>query len=318
MSNTNVTPRYSLLKGTFYIFFEEDPKGGPEPDGDTVRFVPDDPFRVLTLRKFGFRCPDISRRGINVRFEGIDSLETHYSVQLKGKPQITTHQALKFALEARDFLLDRLGFRGIQYWPVEDIRYKVSSVSNHPRRGFVLANGIDGNGRLLDFVYPEDSSLQNREDGKAVFLNPELLRQSLNMALVEAGLAYAELYTSLPADLVSYFVQAIDTERKADKGIWHDEHVSTTRATEIDGLAKLKTLVLWPKLFRRLAVFFVEGHTSLNDFDAWLREDPIHRDDRLILPNREFGNIHDLVVIEGDTLRLRHEPENVIILPDNA
>jgi hypothetical protein len=48
--------RYTLLKGQFYVFFEEDPDGGPEPDGDTVRFIPDDPFRVLPLRRFGGNC----------------------------------------------------------------------------------------------------------------------------------------------------------------------------------------------------------------------------------------------------------------------
>ena len=53
------------------------------------------------------------------------------------------------------------------------------------------------------------------------------------------------------------------------------------------------------------------------DFNAWLREDPRDRDDRLLLPNRELGNMHDLILINGNSIRLAHRPEEIVIVPDD-
>jgi hypothetical protein len=75
--------------------------------------------------------------------------------------------------------------------------------------------------------------------------------------------------------------------------------------------------VIWPKLFRRLAAFYEEGHTDLADLDAWLRADPVDRDDRLLLPNQELGNMHDLIQVNGNQIRLTHLPEEVVIVPDD-
>ena len=73
---------------------------------------------------------------------------------------------------------------------------------------------------------------------------------------------------------------------------------------------------MWPKLFRRLTSYFQGGHAGLAGFDAWLREDKKNRDDYLQLPNGEFGNMHDMVSTQGDTMRLNYRPEDVVILPD--
>ena len=72
-------------------------------------------------------------------------------------------------------------------------------------------------------------------------------------------------------------------------------------------------------IFRRLAEYFASGNVGLSDFDAWIREDIVTRDDRLLLPDGEFGNIHDMYILENNIrIRLRVEPEEVIILPDDA
>ena len=43
------------------------------------------------------------------------------------------------------------------------------------------------------------------------------------------------------------------------------------------------------------------------------------RDDRLLLPDGEFGNMHDMYILENNIrIQLRVEPEEVIILPDDA
>ena len=40
---------YSLIKGSFHIFYPANPLSGPEPDGDTIKFQPDDKHLVELL-----------------------------------------------------------------------------------------------------------------------------------------------------------------------------------------------------------------------------------------------------------------------------
>jgi hypothetical protein len=41
--------RYTVIKGKFWIHYPDMPRQGPEPDGDTVTFQPDDVTLVRQL-----------------------------------------------------------------------------------------------------------------------------------------------------------------------------------------------------------------------------------------------------------------------------
>lgn len=85
---------YRLLAGEFVIRYPDQPRGGPEPDGDTVRFAPDTIALVEELPRVSGRAPRINARGnVAVRLEAIDALETHFS---------GTHQELAGANAGRD------------------------------------------------------------------------------------------------------------------------------------------------------------------------------------------------------------------------
>ena len=298
--------RYTLIKGEYHIFYPDLPRGGPEPDGDTVTFRPDNPELIRSLPTQG-RPPKFNgRKMTSIRLEGIDTLETHFQEM---------HQELDFAKAARDFMLGQLGFTGIQFWP--DQPNRVRAVDNNPQRGFVIANEVESNGRTVAFVFSGDSA---KADGSDIFLDVTTMEQSVNVALVNASLTYGAFYTTLPIDLLQRMRELVRAARNAGGGLWATEHLNTQRATEIHDLTKLQTLIMWPKLFRRLADYFASGHVGLSEFDAWIREDVISRDDRLLLPNGEFGNMHDLYSVEdnGTRMQLRFEPEEVVILPDDA
>ncbi|GGN33762.1 hypothetical protein GCM10011578_073830 [Streptomyces fuscichromogenes] len=71
-----------------------------------------------------------------------------------------------------------------------------------------------------------------------------------------------------------------------------------------------------PKLFRRIVPCLVAGATDVNGFDAWLRSDPVHRDDPLFLLDRgEYGNLHDVIEAAGQDIQLTLWPEDFIISP---
>ena len=150
---------YTLLTGRFVIRYADLPRQGPEPDGDTVKFQPDTPALVEGLPRQSGRAPKINARGISVRMEGIDTLETHFE---------QSHQELAGANAARDTLLGALGFSNIVFF--SDLPNKVQSADQDSLRGHVLSNGIDANGRMIGFVYPGEPT---QPDGADVLGSPE-------------------------------------------------------------------------------------------------------------------------------------------------
>ncbi|MDQ3186703.1 MAG: thermonuclease family protein [Pseudomonadota bacterium] len=300
--------RYTLIKGKYWIHYPDIPKQGPEPDGDTVRFEPDNMQSVRNLPWHSGRGPAFNRRkNIAVRYEGIDTLETHFN---------RAHQHLQFANAARDENLRLLGFRKVVFFT--DQPNKVQSVEKNPLPGYVIANGIEANGRLLGLAYSGTSGgASDLTDGEKIFVDEDLQSQSVNAKLVEAGLSYVEPYDTMPLSLIAHLRKLIAGARSMPgKGFWTHEDVNTRKEVQIGDFAKLETLVLWPKLFRRLATYFSEGNSGLAQFDTWVRKDPIHRDDALRLPDGEKGNMHNTYIISGDSLKLQFNPEELLIEPD--
>lgn len=154
------------------------------------------------------RPPDINARGISVRLEAIDALETHFE---------ETHQELAGANRARDEMLQRLGFTNVQYF--DDLPNKVKSADQDSIRGHVLSNGVDANGRLIAFIYAGEHP---GPDGTAVFVDQALVDQSINAALLAAGHAYPAFYATLPATLRSHLAGVSTTARTAQPpaGLW--------------------------------------------------------------------------------------------------
>ena len=155
-------------------------------------------------------------------------------------------------------------------------------------------------------------------DGARVFVDDATLDRSVNADLVRAGLAYEEPYDTMPMALVRHLRAAIHKARANALGLWPTEGLTTEKAALLRNLADLQALAMWPKLFRRLAAYFGEGHLGLAQFDAWLRDDKVGRDDTLRLPDGEKGNMHDTYAVKGDKLLLNFKPEDLLITPDPA
>jgi Lamin Tail Domain len=296
---------YTLLHGEFVIRYPDLPRQGPEPDGDTVKFAPDSPALVESLPRISGRAPDINGRGISVRLEAIDTLETHFN---------ETHQELVGANAARDALLEQLGFTGVTFWP--DLPNKVQSADHDRVRGHVLSNGIDANGRMIGFVYPGDPA---GLDGSSVWVDEALVDRPVNALLLAAGLAYPAFYGTLPVSLRTHLADTSRTARAAQTptGLWPRSTADPDGPATVVSLDALEQLVVWPKLFRRIVPYLASGAPDFDGFDAWLRADPIHRDDKLFLLGlQEDGNIHDVVRGAGDEIQLTVWPEDFIIAPD--
>ncbi|MEV6038412.1 hypothetical protein AB0L65_45200 [Nonomuraea sp. NPDC052116] len=300
---------YTLLRGNFVIRYADLPRQGPEPDGDTVKFLPDSPALVEGLPRRSGHPPKINRRGVSVRLEAIDALETHFE---------ETHQQLAGANAARDELLRLLGFTNVRYW--EDLPNKVQSADQDSIRGHVLTNGVDANGRLIGFAYagdPPGADGADGADGAAVFLDPALVDASANGTLLAGGLVYPAFYATLPAQLRTHLAEVSQAARGKAAGIWPGSTADPNGAATVTGLADAEGLVMWPKLFRRLVPYLAAGFTDFDGFDAWLRADPVNRDDEVFLLTKlERGNLHDVIKGAGQQIQLTVWPEEFIIAPD--
>jgi endonuclease YncB( thermonuclease family) len=219
--------RYTLVKGNYWIHYPDRPRQGPQPDGDTVTFHPDNPQLVRDLPWFSHVGPGFNARGnIPVRYEGIDALETHFQ---------GAHQQLQFADAARDLNLQLLGFTNVSFF--DDLPNVVESVDVNPMPGYVIANGIESNGRLLGQVY---AGTTQEADGTNIFLDAARLNQSVNSQLVMAGLAYVEPYDTMPLTLVQNMRQVIATARQNQAGFFPSEDVSLTSGASISDLDELQ------------------------------------------------------------------------------
>lgn len=100
---------------------------------------------------------------------------------------------------------------------------------------------------------------------------------SANRALPAEGLAYPTYSATLPAELRGHLA-GISRAARPSTGLrpvadGHPGRPATTTAGTLD------TTVIWPKLFRRPVPYFAAGFPNLDQFDTWLRADPVHRDD---------------------------------------
>lgn len=158
---------------------------GAQPDGDSIRFVPDDP-EEWKLVDGEHPVKRNASGAAQLRLDGIDALETHYTPRHGTR----THQPLALADAASAELLTWLGFTGVE----RDANETVTASDQESVPGFILTRGADLYGRCISFVGrgepPAPSASQT-------FVDVDLLRLSVNHHLLDVGLAYPTYYRDL-------------------------------------------------------------------------------------------------------------------------
>ena len=152
-----------LIAGSFRIT-------GAQPDGDSIRFTPDDPAK-WNLITGPNRVKRNASGAAQLRLDAIDALETHY-----GTPQ--THQPRPGARTAAE-LLNWLGFTNV-------VRAQDETVtSSTPRRGGGLhPDALDLYGRCIAFV---GRGALPDADGPAFFVDVDALRTTANHHMITMG-----------------------------------------------------------------------------------------------------------------------------------
>jgi endonuclease YncB( thermonuclease family) len=277
----------TVIAGTFTVL-------GAQPDGDSVRFTPDDPAQ-WDLIGGPNRVKRNASGAAQLRLDAIDALETHY-----GSPR--THQPLGLAHAAAEELLTWLGFGDVERKPDETVTASTpTSVAGH-----IFTRSADLYGRCIALVGRGDPP---RDSGSPVFVDVDVLEATANHDLIGKGLAYPTYYRALFPDLRRELTAQVNEARGAGSGIWPDDQ--TTTGAAITGLDDLEnTVVILPKLFRRLVDYLRLGDSSLAGFPAFLDQAA----DRFFIlsTGHSTTGIDQVVEVDGDTVRMTHPPEDLV------
>lgn len=284
----------SLIRGNYRIV-------GASPDGDSVRFYPDD---ARAFERAGLRVRTNLAGGAQLRLDGIDALETHYRPPVSGGGLWRQPSALGDAASSE--LLDHLGFTAVE----RDEAGTVTAARPEQVPGHILTRFADKYGRAVAFAFPGRG---RRRDGALVHLDVETMKGSVNYRQLELGLAYPTFYSKLYPDLRSAMAEAAIKARESRTGLWESD--VTEVGFRLRSRRELReSLVILPKLFRRLVDYLSldgSGGVSLAGFAHYLDT----RDDRLFtLPDGHATELHTLVEVRRQAVRLMVEPERIVFL----
>ena len=273
------------------------PVTGTEPDGDSLRFRPDDPddwTQVPGPHKVRTNAAGAAQ----LRMDAIDALETHYTPT--GGHLL--HQPLDLAHAAAAELLTWIGFRGVQ----RDGE-KVIAVDQDDLPGFILTRGADVYGRCVALVGRGDPPATSSH---MINVDVKLVRKTANHRLLTTGLAYPTFYSKLYVDLRRELAKQAGAARDAGKGVFARDR--TQKGVEVKTLTTLTDdAVILPKLFRRLTDYLhLNGDDpSLAGFMTFLSQ----QDDQLwVIPTGQKTNFDTVVAVSGQTVRLKRLPEELV------
>jgi hypothetical protein len=273
---------FRVIEGTFHVI-------GYSPDGDSVRFQPSQPGLLSLLSG---PPADLNGRGhTQLRFEAIDTLETHFR---------NVQQPLTLATRALDFTLLQLGITGVE-WDV--LRTRITA-ANDGTPGYIVSRAVEPNRRPVVFVFAGPPPVA---DGSSIFFDVAALKSSVNFKLVTEGLAYPTYYKGLFPDLRAAFTAATTQARADGLEIWAEDETNTGFAVP-NLQAITDDHVILPKLFRRLAEF-LDGGGSVGGFKQFLenREEGV-----TIISTTHFTHFDTVVEVIGNQVRLTELPENLM------
>ena len=285
----------TLVRGSYRVV-------GASPDGDSVRFYPDDPN---VWEKAGIVVRTNAGGGVQLRLDAIDALETHYTPPHAATPW---HQPTALGQGAASRLLELLGFTGV----VRDQAGTVSAATPDRTPGYILTRFADKYGRPVATAFAGERP-STAADGSGVFLDLDELHASVNFQLLVDGWVYPTFYSRLYVDLRSDLAATTITARAARRGVWEQD--VTLTGFQLRSRPQLTDdLVILPKLFRRLAEYLTldeAGGVSLAGFPAFLAA---HDDKLFTVPAGQATALDTLVAREGQTLTLTLPPEQIVFL----
>ncbi|MCD2189941.1 hypothetical protein [Actinomycetospora soli] len=266
---------------------------GYSPDGDSVRFVPDELATVRRLEN-GRRVRPSERDGsIQLRLDAIDAPETHYQ-----------DQAQPLADEARATLLEAVGFSDVRF--DDDGTVTASTPDSVPAA--VCAALVEVNGRPVALLVTGHAATAHA-DGDEV--DPAtVVDVSVNATQTSNGRAYLTLYSSTPEPVRRRFLE-LAADATGPGSVWAADRSGGFTLTKQADVGPDGQLIL-PKLFRR-ATDYLRADTS-GTFLGWLRDQG--SDDDPVEAAGRRTTLSALVSQDGDRVSLTVPITDLVFVED--
>jgi endonuclease YncB( thermonuclease family) len=296
---------YRILKGTVSI-------DGKSPDGDTLAFHVKDAEDWIWPKTQDGRFPRFNvKYQANIRFEAIDALELHYTVN-NIYPMITVKQPLGLAKQARDRLLELCGFDLSRV--TENDQFRITDPDDQHKEVTLAYNGIDPYGRIIGFVFTEEMPFHVDDAHPTVYLYPEHVAKSVNAQLLKEGLVYPTYYGDLYPSLRDAFTDITHQARQQSIGIWKDNAAEFVLPRK-PALAEIENIVMMPKLFRRLTTHIAKNGAISNFRNALSESDDVTVDTRDVRLSN-FSSFVRTEKLDGGNYKvwLSHDPEELVFL----
>ena len=282
------------VSGTFVLV-------GKQPDGDSVRFVPDDPHALDDIYRAHLLRPSRVDGSLQLRLDGIDAPETHYG-----------SHAQPLGDAARDhFLKQVLGFTSVTFQ-----KETVTAATPETITGAILTQAADPHGRPIAYVMGAGQANPFGE-AQSGTLPVAVVRETANARMVRDGLAYALLYTSMPKTHRTVFSHLAQEARKANRGVWAADK---TPRFALQGRGSIEAgspdaALIFPKLFRRATDYLtaVEKSGFDGNLSEWLAATP-KEDDAVVLDGRHEVPLSTLVRAENDRYRFDADTTSVVFV----
>jgi len=226
------SPYFRVIHGQFVIV-------GKQPDGDSVRFIANNPHLYQALHRAYRIKPSHVDGSVQLRFEGVDAPELHYG-----------SAAQPLGAEARDQLLAWMGFANIQFAP-NSTTVRAADPASVP--GAILSQAAEANGRPVSYALLA-ADAHALKDGHWAYVGPELLEKTLNARLLSSGMAYYTVYSSTPFEHRQHLRALAAAARKENRGVWAQDRTDEFTLSSQDEIGPNGQLIL-PKLFRRATDF---------------------------------------------------------------
>lgn len=342
---------YYLIKGTFHVV-------GYSPDGDSLMFKASSPKqwdKVQTEHRDEFmKKLDAGNGAVQLRLQGIDALETHYSASpmrppshLSGKesdkaekPSIQqVRQPKPLGNLSTETMLSHLGVKGVNYgsffgrhW-IDEMWVKKGTRTLHftekgedELEGYIIVNDMDRKGRPIAWVYGGRTRTRN-----GTRLTPARfkgrVKASVNYKLLAEGLVYPYYFMTLSAAVRDILSEAVEAAQQEKLNLWKADR--TMKGVTIRRLSQLTDKdVMYPYLFRRLVKHqyqkemeaywdALEKNKSFTPDPEKLHLDRFFEDSNpyvFLIKERDFVRLDEVVYATKTKLKLRTHPGNLVFL----
>lgn len=285
---------FLVLRGDFVVI-------GKAPDGDSVRFIPDNAALLKELKNSSRIRP--SKDGsVQLRFEAIDAPELHFS-----------NVAQPLGATSRDALLERMGFHKLSF---KSDGATVASSQPERLRGAILSQAAEVNGRPISYALLE-RDLGAQPDGSRLKLDDALLQKTLNDAMLRSGMAYYTVYTSTPAAQRDYFKGVALEARRKGLGVWAADKTASFTLERQDSVTIGGQLVL-PKLFRRCISYLqsLKKQSFSGSIADWLRstEGSKSPENDAVRVGGVTQKLSDLLAVQGRRVTFRPDLLDIVFV----